>query len=183
MFNLEGYKRNRFYLQTLINQQNPKIILLQEIWLGLSDKQILSEDFPNYKFQVSTPDMFENSEDLVFNPGHVWHGAAVAWHTDLHYAVTELTSTHDRFAAVILNISERTNFLAISLYALTSGKDDEFLECLGFLEEFILVNTPDSGSVLIGADSNCSKKSTKRRKLAWEDFCRTFLLKSHIPVR
>ena len=38
------------------------------------------------------------------------------------------------------------------------------------------MNTPDSGSVLIGADSNCSKKSTKRRKLAWEDFCRTFSL-------
>ena len=59
--------------------------------------------------------MFDNSEDLILNQGQVWHGAAVAWHTDLHYAVTELPATHDRFAAIILNISASTAILAISL--------------------------------------------------------------------
>ena len=82
--------------------------------------------------------MFDNSEDLILNQGQVWHGAAVAWHTDLHYAVTELPATHDRFAAVILNISGSTVILAISLYAPTAGKDEDFLECLGYLEEFLI---------------------------------------------
>ena len=92
--------------------------------------------------------MFDNSEDLILNQGQVWHGAAVAWHTDLHYAVTELPATHDRFAAVILNISGSTVILAISLYAPTAGKDEDFLECLGYLEEFLVLNTPENCAVL-----------------------------------
>ena len=61
-----------------------------------------------------------------------------------------------------------------SLYAPTSGKDDEFLDCLGFLEEFLWNNIPNCGSVLIGMDSNCSDKSSSRRKLAWSNFCKTY---------
>ena len=176
LFNIEGYRRNRLYLQELIEQNKPSLIFLQEVWLASSDQRILSEDFPEYNFLISTPDMFKNSEDIILHSDHVWHGAAVAWHTDLHYAVTELTTTNDRFAAVILNISSTSKILAISLYAPTSGKDNEFLECLSFLEDFIVANTPEGGAVLIGTDSNCSSKSTNRRQLAWSNFCKVFSL-------
>ena len=147
------------YLHDLIEQQSPKIIFLQEIWLAASDTQILKEDFPQYNFLVATPDMFEHTEDVILNPNYVWHGAAVAWHTDLHYAVTELATPHSRFAAILFDFSNTTKILAISLYAPTSGKDEEFLECLDFLEQFVVENSPPNGSVLLGADSNCSEKS------------------------
>ena len=182
---MEGYRRNRHYLATLIKQIMPKIIFLQEIWLAFHDQSVLSEDFPEYNFQVSTPDMFDNSEDKIMSPGQVWHGAAIAWHNDLHPLVTPLPTTNVRFAAVLIGISDQSNILAISLYAPTSGKDDEFLECLGFLEEFISSNFPENGSVIIGTDSNCSKKSSSRRQLFWSQFCKTFsldILASNFPT-
>jgi hypothetical protein len=176
-FNIEGYRRNRHYLETLINKESPKLIFLQEIWLAHHDQLLLSRDFPDYSFNISTPDMFDNAEDKIMYHGHVWHGAAVAWHHDLHPLVTVLPTTCERFAAVTISFTDTCNILAISLYAPTSGKDDEYLECLGYLEEFISTNYQDSRSILIGTDSNCSEKSTARRKLAWSQFCKTFSLK------
>jgi hypothetical protein len=118
--------------------------------------------------------MFDKAEDKIMSPSPVWHGAALAWHDDLHSTTTVLPTTNERVAAVIFNISDESKILAISLYAPTSGKDDEFLDCLGFLEEFLWNNIPNCGSVLIGMDSNCSEKSSSRRKLAWSNFCKTF---------
>ena len=171
---MEGYTRNRLYLQELIQDLGPKLILLQEIWLAYSDFRVLSQDFPDYNFVISTPDMFENSEEVVLHAGHVWHGAAVAWHDDIAHAVTDIPVTNHRFAAALINFSSK--LLVISLYAPTSTKDDEFEECLGFLEEFLLDHTPVGGAVLIGADSNCSSTSSNRRKYAWVQFWETFSL-------
>ena len=151
------------------------------MWLGHSEQDILHEDFPNYNFSVSTPDMFLNSEDIIQGPNHTWHGAAIAWHNDLHSSVAVLQSSHDRFAAVLLNLSNNSKILIVSLYAPTSGKDDDFLECLNYLEEFLITHTPGTGSVLIGADSNCSGKSSTRRQLAWSDFCQNFNLQLTMP--
>ena len=168
---MEGYQRNRHYLVSMLEQLNVKLIFLQEIWLAASDQKMLKDEIPEYNFSIATPDMFEDAEDLILYPAHVWHGAAIAWHRDLHNSVTELVTTHSRFTGIILSIGSTSKILCISLYAPTSGKDEEFLECLGFLEDFIVANTPITGSVLIGADSNCSQKSSARRQLAWQEFC------------
>ena len=65
----------------------------------------------------------------------------------------------------------------ISVYAPTHGKDEEFLECISYLTEFILVNKSENDFLAIGADSNCSHKSTSRRRTAWKTFCESFTLK------
>ena len=127
---MEGYKRNRYYLDTLVIQESPRLIFLQEVWLAHHEEEVLNKDFPNYNFKIATPDMFDHSEDKINCPGQVWHGAAIAWHNDLHSFVTPLISTHERFAAVLIRVSSLTSILAISLYAPTSGKDDDFLECI-----------------------------------------------------
>jgi hypothetical protein len=95
--------------------------------------------------------MFSHSEDKIINPGQVWHGAAVAWHSDLHSAVTPLTATHERFSAINIKISSLRSILAISLYAPTSGKDDDFLECIDFLSDFLSSNISGQSCVIIGA--------------------------------
>ena len=124
--------------------------------------------------------MFENSEDLIAYKSSVWHGTAVAWHNDLHSISKPLTVTHERFSAVVFAISTNCNILAISLYNPTSGKDDEFLETLDFLADFLVSNIPEFCNLIIGTDSNCSTKSSKRRQLAWSQFCTEFsiLIKS-----
>ena len=105
--------------------------------------------------------MFENSEDKVVHAKQVWHGALVAWHDDLQTSITPITTTHERYAAILLRIPNSTQaILVVSLYAPTSGKDDDFLDCLGFLSEFLSLNIPEGGSLIIGADSNCSNKSS-----------------------
>ena len=87
-FNLEGYKRNRFYLKDLIKQEHPRLIFLQELWISHYEGQLLCQDFPNYQFHVTTPDIFDNSEELILSPSHTWHGAATAWHNSLQSFVT-----------------------------------------------------------------------------------------------
>ena len=70
------------------------------------------------------------------------------------------------------------SILLISLYSPTHGKDDEFLECIDFLSEFLLINLSENEEIVIGADTNCSSKSTTKRKQAWKIFCDSFSLEN-----
>ena len=123
--------------------------------------------------------MFTPNEDKMMNPGHSWHGVAIGWHNSLNSHVTPLQSNYERFAGAKLSVGSSSSLLAISLYAPTHGKDDEYLECLSYLTEFILENKSENDSMLIGADTNCSSKSSSRRRKAWSDFCENFSLTSH----
>ena len=163
------------YFYDLIKQYSPKFIFIQEIWLSYSDSHILTKDFPSYTFQVSTPDMFTHPEDILTSHGHTWHGVALGWHNDLCSQVTPLDSGYERFAAARVTLNSET-FLIISLYAPTSGKDDEFLECFTHLSNFLNENRTKEEPIVIGTDSNCSEKSTSRRKNMFSNFCSAFSL-------
>ena len=112
----------------------------------------------------------------LYASNHTWHGAALAWHTDLSPLVSQIPVTYDRINAISIAFSSKCRILAISLYAPTAGKDDEFLECIDFLTEFISNNIKAHPTVIIGTDSNCSSKSSKRRLLAWSRLCDQFSL-------
>ena len=66
----------------------------------------------------------------------------------------------------------------VCLYAPTAGNDDDFLETLSHLSSFISLHASSTDSILIGTDSNCSSKSTSRRREAW----RTFLESSSLII-
>ena len=133
-------------------------------------------------FHVSTPDMFLHAEDKISHQGPVWHGAALAWHNDIHGKVTTLDSNHERYSAIRVNLGT-LNLLAVSLYAPTSGKDDEFLECFSYLSNFINCNKSTTDLLIIGTDSNCSEKSTSRRKAAFTSFCSKHDLRQYASSR
>ena len=116
------------------------------------------------------------SEEKLSSCGPVWHGSALGWHNDIQHLIRPIPPTYERFSAVILSCYPKNSILVISLYAPTSGKDDDFLECIGYLSECITTNMPESGSVIIGTDSNCSQKSSSRRKTIWDAFCEQFSL-------
>ena len=177
-FNLEGYRRNRLYLSELIADFSPKILFLQEIWLQYSDSKLMPNDFPSLNFQLSTPGMFTNTEDKIISHSQTWHGVALGWHDDIHSQVSPLKSNYERFAAARIALNSM-NLLVISFYAPTSGKDDEFLECFCYLTNFLTENRRQNDVLLIGTDSNCSAKSTTRRKKILSDFCTAFSLIVH----
>ena len=77
---------------------------------------------------------------------------------------------HDRFTGIKLVLQRHTT-LAISLYLPTTGKDEEYLACLDELSLYIRDNSSGNDTVLIGADSNCSGKSSPRRVQALHKFC------------
>ena len=91
------------------------------------------------------------------------------WHESLNSSVLNLPNTHDRFTGIKLNLQGQ-HILAIAAYLPTSGKDDDFLDCLAQLSNFIQENKGDTCTVLIGTDSNCSSKSTPRRLHGFEQF-------------
>ena len=113
----------------------------------------------------------------MMKPGPVWHGAAIGWHNSLNSYVTTLQSNSERFSGIKL-CTGKSSVIAVSLYSPTHGKDDEFLECLSLLTEFLIANVSAGDSLIIGADTNCSSKSTSRRRKAWKTFLDQFCLSS-----
>ena len=130
----------------------------------------MNTKFENYSIQISTPDQFTPPEDRLRKSDHTWHGAAIMWHESLNSNVQNICNTHERFTGIKLNFQGQ-HFLAIAAYLPTSGKDDEFLDCLDQLTDFIQQNSSDGSTILIGTDSNCSPKSTPRRLSGFQQFC------------
>ena len=97
--------------------------------------------------------MFLPNEDKMMAPGQVWHGAAIGWDNSLNSYVKQLESTYERFSGIKISSAE-ASLIVVSLYAPTHGQDDEFLECLSHLTEFLLVNISENDSIVIGADTN-----------------------------
>ena len=130
----------------------------------------MNAKFKDYCVQISTPDQFTLPEDKLSSYDHTWHGAAIVWHESLNSNILNINNQHDRFTGIKMNL-EGQSILAISAYMPTSGKDDEYLDCLAELSLFISENNSDSGTILIGTDSNCSEKSSYRRIQGLKKFC------------
>ena len=133
----------------------------------------MNKIFSEYNIQISSPDMFTPTEDILGYTNHTWHGSAVMWHSSLDSSVESLKTLNERFTGVKINVHSNI-FIAISVYFPTSGKDAEFLECISDLSNFIRVHREGRETILIGTDSNCSDKSSPRRKQALRTFCEEF---------
>ena len=177
---MEGFKRNKKYLSDLLLSEKPQFLFLQEIWLPFHEQKSLSEYLPEYSFKVSTPDMFLLPEDLLQRPSHGWHGAAIGWRKDSNARIKFLESIHDRIVGVKVSISGNS-LMHVSFYAPTSGQDDDFIESVSYLSEFIKRNTSAGDQVVIGTDCNCSSKSSSRRQESWKNFLELFELESKFP--
>ena len=181
-FNLEGFNRNKHYLSFLLSQHRPLVLFLQEIWLPYCDQSSLNKLHPDYKFEISTPDMFTHPEDLLSKPTHVWHGVAVGWRNDISASIAPLQSTCDRISGVRMTL-EDSSLLLLSFYAPTSGQDEDFLDSICNLADYLLQHLSPKDQIIIGTDSNCSTKSTQRRQEAWKNFCERFQLSCHLSPR
>ena len=179
-FNIEGLRRNKHYLSHLLSNSRANVIFLQETWLPHSDQNTISNLLPEYSFKTSSSDMFQYPEDIMSNPSHVWHGVAVGWRTEIGSRIQPLESTYERIAGVRMSLSEGS-LLLVSFYAPTSGHDEDFLESISSMTEYLRANISTGDKLIIGADSNCSIKSSPRRQLAWKNLCDKFDLKSHAP--
>ena len=168
--NIEGLSRNRLYFSDILSKHEPLLCFIQETWLPYFSESSLISQYPEYNFHLSSDDMFEQPEDQLNASGHVWHGTAVVWHCKLNAHVKPVKVVHTRFAGIKIETNTRT-ILAISLYLPTSGKDEDFSDCISSLSTFISENTNSKDEVLIGADTNCSEKSTRRRRKIYQDFC------------
>ena len=80
--------------------------------------------------------MFQNPEDKLSSSGPVWHGVAIGWRTDMRLNVQPLQSNNERIAGMKIMLSQHS-LLLISLYAPTSGKDEDFLETMSILSDFL----------------------------------------------
>ena len=178
-FNLEGFKRNQHYLLHLLSNVQPKILFLQEIWIPYSERRLLDSFHPDYSFVISTPDMLSNPEDLLLKPAHVWHGVAVGWRKNIAACITPLDSNCARISGAKISLQDHS-ILLLSYYAPTAGQDEEFLESVCDLSDFLLKHLSLGDQVIIGADYNCSHRSSKRRQEAWRNFRDSFQLSDHL---
>ena len=105
--------------------------------------------FHEYSIQISTPDMSTPPEDTLSRADQVWHGVAILWHTSLDSNLKCLKTSNSRFTSVRISAGDH-DFLAISAYFPTSGKDDEYLECVSDIENFVRENKRDNEVILIG---------------------------------
>ena len=145
-----------------------------------SEQHVFDTFHPDYNFAIATPDMLQFPEDLLLNTRHVWHGVAIGWSKNLSDSIVPIETTNDRIVGLRMQIA-RGSLLLISFYAPTAGRDEEFLEAISSLTEYIQQNISTGEQVIIGADANCSPKSSKRRQYAWKNFCNQHDLRKHSP--
>ena len=169
-FNIEGFRRNSLYLSHLLQTSKPKIVFLQEIWLPYSAQNAINNLHPRYCFKISSPDMFQHPEDLLACSAHTWHGTAIGWCKEIGASIHPLENTCDRFVGVRME-QDGGSLLLLSFYAPTTGRDEEFLESISSLAVYLQRNSVPGDKIIIGADSNCSSKSSARRQQAWTNFC------------
>ena len=155
-------------------------IYLQEHWLPHNEAhKTLTNDFAKFNFLTTSSDMFEDPEDLALQSGPTWHGTAIGWPLEANNHITKLPIVSTRFCGVSYQDENSSiNILSYSVYFPTSGRDEEFLEVIDVLTKDIHSNLKKDSSILIGADTNQSEKSTGRRKEAMRRFLDEFSLKS-----
>ena len=122
--------------------------------------------------------MFDHPEDQLLASGPVWHGVAIGWRKDAGLNIQPLQSTNERLVGIKI-LMPQSSLILISLYAPTSGHDEDFLETISNLSEYLHTNCSQADQVVIGADSNCSTKSSSRRQVAWHNFCEKYSLVIH----
>ena len=74
--------------------------------------------------------------------------------------------------------TKNVHIIAYTVYLPTSGQDDEYIEELSRLTHDISEHKNRSTVIIIGADTNTSTKSTKRRQEAFDNFKNEFCLES-----
>ena len=148
---------------------------MQELWLSCHEESRMCDYIPDYNFQIATPDLFNHPEDKIGQPDHNWHGAGIAWHHSLKSYVVPVNNVNERFTGIRIKMESKTLFV-ISVYFPTRGKDDQFLECISCLSNFITSNTVAGDVIIVGCDSNCSENSTKRRISALNWLCEEHFL-------
>ena len=122
--------------------------------------------------------MFDHPEDQLLASGPVWHGVAIGWRKDAGLNIQPLQSTNERLVGIKI-LMPQSSLILISLYAPTSGHDEDFLETISNLSEYLRTNCSQGDQIIIGADSNCSTRSSSRRQVAWQNFCEKHLLVIH----
>ena len=157
-------------------------LFLQETWLPHHESKALSEDFDDYDFLTTSSDIFIAPEDLIFKSGPTWHGAALGWKKSLEKSITKLPVISERFCGVkYVDLSSNVDIIAYTAYLPTSGQDDDFLEILSILSSDITKHNTNNSVVIIGTDSNVSRKSSRRRFSAMKEFLRLFSLATILP--
>ena len=141
-------KRNQSYLKNILCNLKPKIIFLQELWLPYNEHTTLDKLHPEYSLKLSTPDMFQQPEDLLVVKGHVWHGVAVGWRMEMSACVTRLATTCDRVSGIKLPLQEKS-LLLLSYFAPTVGHDDDFIDSICSLTEFLLLHASSDDQVIL----------------------------------
>ena len=176
-FNIEGFKRNKFYLAKIVEKHKPFIMCLQEHWTSYHEVNSFETDFSAYKFHSSASDMFIPTEEILMKSGTAWHGTTIAWKSEFDRFITKLPIVSERFCGISFQHGE-TAFLAYSLYLPTAGQDEEFLEILSLFTSDIRLHMRNSTALYVGTDTNQSEKSSKRRKEAMSIFTKEIGLKS-----
>ena len=156
------------------------ILFIQEHWIPNHELDIFEKDFPQYSFHSTAYDMFVPEEELLARSGPTWHGTSIAWKMEIDKYITRLPFCSERFCGVLYS-GEGCSFLLYTLYLPTSGQDEDFNESLEILSADILQYLKEGIGLIIGADTNVSIKSSKRRQTAMKHFQEHFNLHSILP--
>ena len=152
-------------------------IFIQEHWLPHYEASAkFVKDFKNYNFISTSSDMFTCAEDKMLESGPVWHGTAVAWDKSIDKNITQLPTISERFCGVKYE-DEKTKILAYTAYLPTKGQDNEFMDVLSQLSFELESRNTNETVIIIGLDSNQSRKSTRCRSDAMAKFIEYFSLK------
>ena len=156
-WNISGFKRNKFNLQSIIEDEDPSLIFISEPWLHLSDSAMATDNLDiQYNSYLNSEDRHDDLLSLHKSRAH--GGTLTLWKKELDPYVTLMEPASSRILVLVLDVPGYQITIHINIYLSTAGKDSAFMEDLALLEDTIdQMNEKYPDSLLfIRGDANSS---------------------------
>ena len=150
-------KRNKYNLQSIIEEEDPSLIFISEPWLHLSDSAMATDNLAaQYNSYLNSEDRHDDLLSLHKSRAH--GGTLTLWKKDLDPYVTIMEPSSSRILVLVLDVPGYQISIHVNIYLSTAGKDTDFMEDLALLEDTIdQLNEKYPDSVLfIRGDANSS---------------------------
>ena len=135
-WNCEGFSRNRYNLQKIIDEVSlsPSFIFLSEPWLHLADSPLATDQLcSRYNFFLNSEDRHDDLLSLRTSRAH--GGTMTMWKKELNPFVTILEPTSSRILTIVLDKPGYPITIHKNIYLSTAGKETEFVQELALLED------------------------------------------------
>ena len=184
LWNIEGLlDRQAGFLADAIKELQPDVLLLTEIWMKFAQAKTLSRRWPSLTYNIATPDMKEDGEELLASRIAPWSGTAVGWTENLDSMARKTENHMDRVCVQKFQIADGQQLITAAVYMPTTAAkfDADYQMTADQLVNQVEDLRREGDLVVVGMDKNICEGSSVARKLAYSSILDRLALTEQSP--